>query len=330
MAHPSHHDFDPYNETSFDAVEMIEFLPDSIAFEHVMYNNRLDRTTKYEYAHSEDTDNPEDVDPLIIDHKLMLGQFPEELRGAFPEIEYTIERLEITQAATQEDAMTSLSFFANGRPHAATVTNTTASYETINEYMEPVRYEVSPEAITGLLATFLYAKQYDPDLTSQNPMELVESSILTERDPLVDLNERIIMSLGNHSGHSSTETRAMFDSPTHIPIVATLMTIEFPDRSASTNTLALNEIDEIQDMPTSVETTLYQSIVNIEQESPILGSGKITNRYAEQRSMVLSSLPVTSSEYITPKDNYERWVRTCTTFKNLIAAQMSQYAELDN
>lgn len=323
------HDFDPFSKESLNAVEMIEFLPDSIAFEHVMYDNRLSRVSTYEYNHNEETGSLEDLEPLVINPALMVTQFPQALKDAFPEVEYTIEQLKIEQTETKKDHVLALSFYANSRPHLAVIQDGVSYYETVNEDNEPVMYAIEPEAIIGLIASFLYAKQYDPEKSSQNAIELVESNMFMPRDPKIDLLERIIMSLGDHSGYAGTQTTSVFDNPFDTPIIATLVNIEFPDKSASMNKLVIDEVEDIKDMTTSVETTLYQSIMNIEQKSSLLETGKIDHQYAEQRSMVLSSLSLPTSEFISSRENYNRWVLTCTAFMNLIKIPMSVYYELD-
>jgi hypothetical protein len=322
--------FDPYSEKSLDAVKEIEFLPDSIAFEHVMYANRLERTVCYEYSHNEDNEkDPTDLDPLFVDPSLMISQFPTELKDTFNDTEYIIEELRISQTETSTSNSTEISFIANGIPHKANIVQGVAIYETVNESMEPVTYRLAPEVITGLVASFLYAKQYSPKSPSQNAIELVEPAIFSPRDERIALTEQMIMSLGNHSGLSFTKTRSLFDNPSTVPIVATLMNIEFPDKSAAMSTLTLNEIDEVKDMETSSATVLSQSIVSIEKEVQYLEIGKITHRYAERRSMVLSALALTTSEFITPHDDYGRWAHMCTTFLKLIKIPMSVYHELD-
>ena len=327
MSQSTPRNFEPYSEKSLKAVEDIEFLPDSIAFEHMLYNNRLERTATYEYSHTK-SDN-KDNDPLVIDPSLMVSQFPEALRGLFPEVSYTIEQLVVSQTEGVNNAVINLSFLANGTAHSVVVTEGLARYETVNDFLDTVVYTFSPEAITGLIASFVYAKQYDPTQTPHAPIELIESVIDTERDQQLDLIERMIMTLGDHSGQAKTETRALFDNPSGAPIIATLTNKEFPDKSAKGNTLVLSELGDINDLPTSVETTLYQNIVDLEEESSILGAGRLTNRYAEQRSMVLSALPFPTSELIDPDTHYARWAKTCSTFLKIIKKPMRPYAHLD-
>ena len=331
---PKHHaEFDPYSDKSLRSVEMIESLPMSSAFEHVMYDNLLDRTTQFKYAHSEDT--ADDKDPLTIDPDLMVDQFPEQLRSIFPAASYTIEQLRVQHiemgnaAAADEQNNTTLemSFRANQTIHSLSVKEGVAEYLTTNEALEDVTYLFTPEVATALLAAFVYAKQYDP--LKRLPIELSPSTIHTERNAQTDLLECLIMTLGDHTGHSNRRTRAIFETPSGSAVIATLDEHEFPDKSAAHNTLLLSEFNDINNIPTSVETTLFQNVVTIEVGMGLIQPGQLASRYAEQRSTTLSAIALTASEYIDPKSNYERWARTCTTFRKAIKKPMKAYAYLD-
>jgi hypothetical protein len=324
------HDFDPFSEESLDSVETIAFLPDSMAFENVMYDYRINRTSLYEYSHKKD--DIEDSNPLIIDAKLMQSSFPDDLKGAFPDVEYVIEQLQIIQTETSESYGTSVSFLANGTHHTASIENGSATYRTYNQHLEPVQYEIEPDAVTALVASMLYAKQYDPTEHTQAKVSLVESYIHTDRNPQIALMERLILTLGNFCGSSEVKTQSIFDNPSSEPIVATLTSREYPDKSSVTNTLALNEIGVIEDNLMSIETTMFQNVVNIEESTRFIQAGKHSNRYAEQRSVAISEhgIPIPKSELIDPDAQYLEWAQTCVSFMNLIRIPMSVYIELDD
>ena len=326
MSSSQHADFDPYSNESLQTVEIIEALPHSSAFEHVMYDNRLSRTVTYEFSHK--GEDMTDRDPIIIEPGLMLSQFPEPLRDVFPMISYSIQQLEARQEESKEGTSFYLQFIANDIPHSVSINNGTATYVTMNESMEHVEYHFEPEVIIGLLAAFVYARQYDP-LTPDTMIELAEATIHSPRDPRVGLVERLLMTLGDHSGRAIIETQSVFENESGSPIIALLKDQEFPDKSTTASTLLISEVNEINNLTPSVETTLYQNIVNVEQGTEILPTGQLTSRYAEQRSTVFTFPTIPTSEYIDPDLNYARWVRTCGTFLSIIKKPMSQYDYLD-
>jgi len=327
------HDLEPFSEESQTAVEKVESLPFNHAFEHALYENRLDRTVRFEYAHIGDDYDPT---PFVIDSDIMTTRFPEMLRGIFPEDEYTIEELKIqqTEYGTNESMVATpatellMSFNTHHGEHLISIASGVATYETQNEELEGVRYTFEPEVIIGLIAAFVYAKQYDP-AHPDKAIELAESSLSTPRDPRVDFVEQLIMTLGDFSGHSTLETRAMFDTPNGPSIIATLREQEFPDKSAVSNKLILNEITEVNELSTSTEALLTQNIVNVDESANNIIKGRLTHHYAEQRTTVLSSLALTASEYIDPRVNYPRWVRTCKSFLKAIEEPMAAFTDLD-
>jgi hypothetical protein len=332
----SDHMFDPYSPEVLDYVERVEALPHSIAFEHAMFEHRLDRTVSFDYAHDKD-ENGEvldtDLQPFVIEPTLMFTQFPEQLRPSFPDIGYTIERLQIQQIDTPDALHLEMAFIANGTPHHFKVdkgkSSNFAQHETVNEQLEPVLYSVSHEAVAGLIATFVYAQQYDP-LQPSRSIELSDTTLTIERDPITALTEQLVMTLGDHTGHSSTTTRGVFENPKGPPVIATLIEREYPDKSGAGSDLTLVEINDVNDIPTSTETNLHQNVINIEQGTPIVPPGQIAARYAEQISSVLKTPGLRFSEYIDPDLHYQRWARTCTAFMKLIRKPMRRYAHLDS
>jgi hypothetical protein len=325
-----YHDFNPFSPDALSSVETIAVLPHSNAFEHVMYDNKINRTSTYEYAHKDD--DTEDTNPLIIDVKVMENYFPTNLKGIFPDLEYVIEQLQIVQSETTESEKTSMSFFANGTRHSASIENGTAFYRTFNQYLEPVEYEIDPDNVTALIASMLYAKQYDPTETVKRPIALADPFILTERNPRIALTEQLIVTLGDFCGNSEVVTQSMFDSPTSEPIVATLISREYPDKSSVENILTLNELTVLNDYLASVETTMIQNVVNVEDATSPVAAGKHSEIYAEQRSITLSDhgiqFPVT--EIISSKTHYDRWAKTCVSFMSSIKTQMINYKYLDD
>lgn len=267
-AYPTpHSDHDPFSKESLDAVESVEALPFSTAFEHVMFEARLDRTVSYFYktkpVEEGEGFDPTDIDPLVLEPGIMLGFFPEYLRPIFPGLAYTIEQLEAQQIESQEGWVLQIHFKANGIEHQLHTTRSGTLYSTLNESLEPVSYNFPLETSVGLLASFTYARQVDP-VQNRFSVELSEPKISIGRDTTAGLVEQILMTLGEHSGHSASETRALFETATGDPILATLRDEEYPDKSKTENSLYISEIVDANSITTSVETTLYQDIVNID------------------------------------------------------------------
>jgi hypothetical protein len=325
-----HHDFNPFSPDALNSVETIDVLPHSNAFEHVMFDNKISRTSSYEYAHKDN--DLEDTNPLIIDVEVMGNYFPTQLKGIFPDLEYVIEQLQIVQTEADEGERTSISFFANGTQHSARIENGAAFYRTSNQHLEPVEYQIDPDNVTALIASMLYAKQYDPTDTVKKPIALADPFILTERNPRIALIEQLVVTLGDFCGNSKVVTQSMFDSPTSEPIVATLISREYPDKSSVENTLTFNELTFLDKYPASVETTMIQNMVNIEEATSSEAIGKHPEIYAEQRSITLSDhgiqFPV--SEIISSETDYLRWAKTCVSFMSSIKTQMINYKYLDD
>jgi hypothetical protein len=338
---PSEHE--SHSAEALSAIDQVEALPYSIAFEHLMYDSRLDRTAAYEYAHPED--DTEDSDPIYVDPDIMTTRFPTSLRDSFPKAYYIISKLKITQvdeptegkkkkkAPASEKITLSMQFETDDRPHTFSVQDGVGRHDTFTEGFDPVSYPVTPEEALGLAASFVYARQYNPSYPNL-PIELSEVALSNVRDPKTHLFEQIIMTLGDHSGHSSVETRAIFDSTKGSPIYAVLTEQEFPDKSSIQNTLQLNEVSDINDLPTSIETRLFQTVMNIEQASEDITAEKQSENYAEQSSTVIDprvlNFPgIQTTEVISPKD-FNRWAYACSHFLRIIKKPMKSYAHLDN
>ncbi|HJM04670.1 MAG TPA: hypothetical protein QF549_03515 [Candidatus Saccharimonadaceae bacterium] len=330
----SHHEHDPFSDESLKIVQAVEALPHSRAFEHLAYKNLVDRTAVYVYPHGEDSAT--DENPIKIDASLMASQFPEPLKGIFPSIDYTIEQLSIRQTETKRTprsktvhASLDINFYANGAPHSISVENGKVTYATINEHLDKVVYTtLEPAAITGLIAAFLYAQQYEPTGAEQ-PIELEEPAIITKRDPLTSLNEQIIMTLGDHDGRSTVTTRALFEKPDQPSLLVTLKEQEYPDKSAVATQLFVSEVLDINELTTASDTTLHQNIVNVEQGNDIIPVGKLEKRYAEQHTSILSKIALSASEYIDPVHDYARWSQTCRSLYAIIKDQLKSHAYLD-
>lgn len=323
----SHCDHDPFSESSLNTVEAVEALPLSAAFEHLLYDSRIDRTTSYFYTRQSDDDRS-DKDPIILEPPLMIGFFPDSLRKIFPGFSYTIEELEAQQIDTKDARTLTIQFLANGIFHSIISSADQATYSTYNEANEPVAYKVAPEAATGLLASFVCSRQYDP-LTGRLDLELAEPLIYGKRDHQAALIEQILMTLGDHSGQSITETRAVFDTLGGVPLIATLRDEEFPNRSKTNTNLSLNELVEAQELITSIETVVKQNLVNIEEGNIYIKPGLLENRYAEQSFATLNPLSLTTKEYIDPAAHYPRWVRVCRAFLGVIEGPLKPYSHLD-
>jgi len=331
-----HHEFDPFSEESSKVVENVESLPFSQAFEHMLYAHRLDRIVSFEYDRVSGPNVDYNPTPFVIDSDVMMTRFPAAMRGIFPEDEYTIEELQIKQIEHGFDdaidiiptTQLFMSFKTHMGDHYISIENGVATYQTRNDALDETSYTFEPEAIIGFIAALVYAKQYDPAHPGK-AIELAESTLSAPRDPKVDFVEQLIMTLGNFSGHSTLETRAMFENPSGPPLIATLREQEFPDKSVVSNKLILSEVTEVNERPTSTETQLTQNIVNVEEGTSDHIKGRLAKHYAEQRSTVFATTSLTTSQYIDPKVNYPRWVLTCQSFLKSIETPMEAFSELD-
>lgn len=316
-------EFDPFSIGALNAVEAVEALPHSHAFEHALYEHRLHRIAQH---------SPTDTTPITLDPYIFKSQFPDTLRDTFHELSYTVESLHVRQIDAPETYSLEVDFLANDIKHSfhcqGSVDNLDVTHTTTNASNEAVVYHPTYESVVGLLAALLYAQQYDPAHPEQDII-LDETTLTAERDPFAILTEQIIMTLGNTAGHSSIETKALFHDDVRPPMIATLIEKEYPTKSGEDATLTLSEIDDTGDLMVSTETDLHQSLVNIEQTTGFIEAGTtLTHRYAEHRASVLGS-PLTITETIDPSI-HERWARTCVSFLGIVKKPMAAYRHLDS
>ena len=327
MNYEDYHSFDPFSEESLRIVEQVEALPFNDDFEQLLYENRLDRTTRYEFNHNKYSEY--DETPLVIDSDVMATRFPDELRGIFPEDQYTIEQLEIEQIETGPDVASKtlprttllMSFWTHQGQHVVKIEDGIAKYQTSDNELDPVSYTFQPEVIIGLIAVFVLAKQYDPDHPNQ-AIELSTSSLGANRDPRVASVEELVMTLGNFSGQSTLQTRAIFENFNGTPLIATFIEKETPSKSLVSNELVLNELSELNQMITSTETSISQKSKLDSRSNPKIDFDHMS--FAKQRSTVLMALPFTTTESINPKANHSRWVSVCASFLRIIEQRTNQ------
>lgn len=301
---------EPSSLSLIERVEQVEALPHSRAFEHVMYDNRLSRSVRYDMQRS-----------FSIHESLMQTQFPEELRDIFPDKSYIIEQLQAEQVEDRDSAYTDVSFLANGTKHRLHSEDGHTIYETKNIALEEVRYTLSLESILGLLATFTYAQQFDKAELGSS-IELSENNLMVLRDPQVSLTEQIIMTLGNHDGVSCTETTAIFEGKNGTPIVAKLREQEKPHLSSLHNNLELTQLQLDDATPETLETTIYQKVVDA-------SAIRVEAQYAERQIVSLESGPVDVPELIDPEQNYDEWSHICDEFLSSIQNELDIYRYLD-
>lgn len=309
-----------------DKAEQVEALPHSRAFEHTLYENRLARIVNYHYASAP---NGDDIDPIKISPQLLQTNFPYKLRGIFSRSEYTISYLEITQNDTPSEQTIGISFYANDTPHSIAVTQesiadtvfTSVKYGTVNNSLENVLYtDIEAETIVGLIAAFVYARQYsDEDRT--RPIEVDDSNIITERPENTDLVERMIMTLGEFSGTSTTKTTAVLDST----LLVSHSETERSTVSGIDSTINITELNPSVTMNTDV----VQKLVNLKQGTPLVPAGITDLKYAEIRS-TSNIAGIALTEHIDPENNFQRWAYLCGKLLDAISQPMEKYRDLDN
>lgn len=318
--------FDPYSKDALESVQLIEDLPTMRSFENLMYEHRFERKALYQYGiPSLDEPHPLDASPIHIPNNLLVTQFPEGLRDLFPEVEYAISELRVIQEETkgedgQPQTFLSLSFLANDKPHLVSGSGSSITYETVNEALEPVHYSAARSDVVGLIATLVYARQYDPEDPLRS-LELHEASIVGPRELQVSLIEQMIMTLGHYSGFSSIHTRALFDNPSGNILDASLIESETPLKTVLNNQLTLDEISTKADLLTSTATALY----NLDATK-----GLDATKYAKQETTVLTSIPITASVEIIPGKQYEQWAHLCAMFANIVRGPLKAYDYLDD
>ena len=332
-----HHGYDNpselYSDEALKAVETIEFLPFSRAFEQVMYENRLTREASYEYAHH-DTSG-EDLSPIHLPAEYLQNQLPDEMRDSFLGSDYTFHKLRARLSDTPEETDLVISFEADGIPHTFVAHRdingaSTATHITENIDGDTVSYALQPKTPIQVLATLLYARQRYPfgDEEREIDFSLEDRTAIIGRPEEITFAECVIETLGDHAGTSQVTTTAIFDLPGNTPsVVAKLTSGETPDSSATGGTLSLSEwTDETEDTLSVIQTLEASSIIQPDGPSP---REHLTDQYAAFDSVTLSNPTEPQHKEYRPKEHPTDWIAICRRFAPYAEKAMKPHAHLD-
>ena len=289
-----------------DACERVTHLPQSQAFEQVMYDNLSTRVVRYM------------ADSAITFHPLLLRtQFPENLRDCFVSSnELTLERFRIVQLLQQQSEAgvtrrSKMAFTTNGFDYTFTTDGTDAvmSVETMNG---PSELKLSDQDYTAFVASIVYALQFTPDTSEiklvDDPLQVrSETSSVDE-----SLMERMIMTLGEFDGQAETITTTIFDTGNDL-FEAELKVHENPRMSGVNNAMKLSRIVGAS----SLDDTVHQN-------EAFISPNRLTNHYAEsvERDLIQDEESV---RIIEPSGDYEAYAKICADFIGHIQPLMLPY-----
>ncbi len=297
-----------------EAIDSVQSLPDSQAFEQVMYDNLCQRTVHFAAEK-----------PIVFDPALLATQFPEQLRDVFIfSHNFNFSSFEAVQLLQQDDTgkperFGRMVFTVNDIEHSFTTDGITATLEAKTPN-GPSKCTYPDALFTALLASVGYAMQYDR-AHPQKAIELSEDPLLRRRDcgdPMMTeaLIEQIIMTMGEFQGKSSTTTISLFDIGEKI-IQAKLRSIENPRVSGVQSDISLAELS----LAPADEILLTQ---NISQDP----SRKLELRQAKIARHVLAETPP-EPDFITP-DQPKEWAEICQKFSRHIDPLLKPYQEIEN
>ena len=329
-----HNNSESFSEETLEAIANVESLASSLSFEQTMYDNRLSRVAVYDHDSQPENSQLPHLESIMLPPFYTNTHFPPELQDSFVDSIYEISNIQAKLTDLKDQTRLEFSFNANGDPHhfvANTIDGQTVSlYTKTNNNGEFVQYEVSDELPLSMLSALALAQQHAINGEDQ-PIELDESVVSLDRDPTTDLAERIITTMGNFTGRSQIETSSLFEDPAGgTPIVATLKSAEYPDKSTADSTLNLSEISGSIEIVNS-STTLTQRLSNLEVGDELAPVGTTAIRYAVQEDTVISranSLPVIQE--FDPDLDYAEWGRICKRFNGIVAVATKSYRYLDD
>jgi len=295
-------DFDPFSPQAIESVQTIESLPYSHAFEHTMYDQAVRRTASHVM-----------VEPIKLSPTILHGKFPDKLHAIFPSAEYAISTLVATQIEDLDTKSTriELSFDANGLHHEVHTENDKTIYKTENYNGDPLIYQFGISEAIALLATFVYARQFDEN-NPMSPIDLIDHTLAVPRDASTTLVEQLLMTLGDYDGNSEICTESMFETADGV-FIAKFVEGEKPHMSHLHNRLELTQLS-FTDL---ADTILHQNTVNVKRESDTYET-----QYAERYN-------TTTPDLIDPRHDYEEWAKICQDFLVAIGPNLEIYKYLD-
>lgn len=296
--YPSHHhSFDPFSDETINAVETVEALPFSHAFERVMYDARINRTSEHASKR-----------PIVLTESFREKHLPQELQGAFYLSSYEINELTVSQSEDADGAAAiDISFLANKIRHNVHSEHGTATYHVESHAQETKPIVIDVDSVIQLLGTLAYASQFD----ERNPeaiFRMAESHLQLPRNIQTSLVERLIMTLGNHDGSSAITTTSLFESDPDV-LVAKLIERETPSESIIQNQLDLTSMS-------FADTKLFQDRTNVFTKTS--SDTRFAERYTDE-------VP----ELIDPKEDYLDWAKICVDFLSIVKKPLDAYSDLD-
>lgn len=292
-----HHSFDPFSDETIDAVETVEALPFSHAFERVMYDTRINRTSEHVSKR-----------PIILTEAFREEHLPQELQGVFYLSSYEIDKLTVSQSEDADGAtIVDMTFLANKIQHSVHSEHGTATYHVESHAQETRPIVIDVDSAIQLLGALAYASQFD-ERDPEATFRMAESNLQLPRNLQTSLVERLIMTLGNHDGSSTITTTSLFESDPDI-LVAKLIERETPSESVIQNQLDLTSA-------AFADTKLFQDRTNVFA----IDSSDI--RFAERYTDVIPEL-------IDPKEDYPEWAKICVDFLSIVKTPVEAYSDLD-
>jgi hypothetical protein len=210
-----------------------------------------------------------------------------------------------------------ITFTADRRKHHFHSTEDTAQHSVESYSGEDAVYATHPNTVLGLLAAFVYARQYD-ERDRSAPMECTQSQLELPRSDSANLSEQLIITLGHLDGTSTITTNSLFITDDHKTLLAKLTEGESPTISSIQSKL---ELAHLTLQEAADHTNLHQHIVNA-SANYLPQPTTFENRFAEH--YIADELV-----FVDPERDYPEWSRICDSFLTVIEADLANYSHLD-
>lgn len=299
-----------------DAIDDVEQLPHSQAFEQVMYDNAHTRYARFE---SEST--------VTIGPKLFKSQFPEAVKDYFVSsnsleiddlvVSYLSQRFEDDHPCLRFDYRGKMTFKVNDTEYTVTEYDNCTVISIVSESGRVSEVAVGKNEFIAMLASIVYATQYDMANPDKN-IYLMQDPLIQRADSDEALVECMIMTLGSTTGASSVRTTSVFESNGKV-LQAELLIRETTRISGINNTLGLSEIT----LRPTIEPTLHQNVVS----TPALG--RLTSQYFElcTRNGLDAEARQDEDTLIVTPDNIETYGNNCLEFNSIIGPMIAEYSD---
>jgi hypothetical protein len=311
-----------------DYVRRVESLPDSYAFENLMWEKMVRRTTN-------STIHEIDITPAYFQY----GNYgwPIELDGMLP-LDNTESALEIdsfhatltqTQDQSTRNHLVDISFKAGSFDRKITHDGNVCFYEIIGAETSRKR-QISDTTPLRLLTAILASQQFDENDPHSQSLTLDPDVTpeLQQREPsehMAALYEQLIFTLGHHSGESEVETRSIFNTKDGF-IEATLSKSETSTRTDRKSRLSLTKVD------TKKTLSLFN---NIQQIRPIMRNHPSFLKKEAIDDIIHATIYAERIsldgiiEIIERNGNYNAWSKVCREFWTVISPDMTRLGHFD-